>query len=322
MSGENGHQSVLIIGGGIAGIQATLDLANMGFKVYLVEKTPSIGGKMSQLDKTFPTNDCSMCILAPKMIEAAQHPNVKLLTYSEVEDVSGEKGKFKVKVRRKAPYIDWEKCTGCGVCVESKVDGEQKEFDGELWVDRVMIDEAACIQCGDCARACLEENKTKHAMNSVFMGRQELVELPADQRAGKEPEVLSQKVALMSEKERAEFWQKELTKCIKCFGCRDACPVWVFGKTELEDPEWVATGRIPPVAPLFQIIRAYRVGENCVNCGQCEDACPMHIPLRTIHQLIWRRPPESVFEYVPGLDEKTKKKLIKQVKEQPVAQGR
>jgi heterodisulfide reductase subunit A len=117
-NGENGHESVLVVGGGIAGIQASLDLANMGFKVYLVEKSPSIGGRMAQLDKTFPTNDCAMCILAPKMIESNSHPNIDLLTYSEVEKVSGGIGKFKVKVKKKASFIDWSKCTGCNECAK------------------------------------------------------------------------------------------------------------------------------------------------------------------------------------------------------------
>ena len=110
--------SALVVGGGIAGIQASLDLANMGFKVYLVERSPSIGGRMAQLDKTFPTNDCAMCILAPKMIEASGHANIELLAYSEVEQVSGEAGGFKVKIRKKATLVDWSKCTGCGLCVE------------------------------------------------------------------------------------------------------------------------------------------------------------------------------------------------------------
>jgi len=119
MNGQNGHKAVLVIGGGIAGIQASLDLANMGFKVYLVEKSPSIGGRMAQLDKTFPTNDCAMCILAPKMIEASRHPNIELLTYSEVERLEGELGSFKVKIRKKARYVNETKCTGCGLCVEN-----------------------------------------------------------------------------------------------------------------------------------------------------------------------------------------------------------
>ncbi len=117
-NGKNGRKSVLVVGGGIAGIQSSLDLANMGFKVYLVEKSPSIGGKMAQLDKTFPTNDCAMCILAPKMIEASSHDNIELMTYSEVEKVSGKLGEFKVQVRKKSSFVDWEKCTGCGVCLE------------------------------------------------------------------------------------------------------------------------------------------------------------------------------------------------------------
>ena len=126
---KNGHKAVLVIGGGIAGIQSSLDLANMGFKVYLVEKLPSVGGRMAQLDKTFPTNDCAMCILAPKMIEASSHPNIELLTYSEVEKVSGEVGDFVVDVRKKATFVDWGKCTGCGLCVEGCPVIISNEFD-------------------------------------------------------------------------------------------------------------------------------------------------------------------------------------------------
>jgi heterodisulfide reductase subunit A-like polyferredoxin len=129
MNRENGHKSVLVIGGGIAGIQASLDLANMGFKVYLVEKSPSIGGRMAQLDKTFPTNDCAMCILAPKMIETDSHYNIELLTYSEVEKVSGKAGNFQVKVKKKASFVDWDKCTGCGLCVEGCPVIMPNEFD-------------------------------------------------------------------------------------------------------------------------------------------------------------------------------------------------
>lgn len=110
--------SVLVIGGGIAGIQASLDLTDLGYKVYLVEKTPSIGGRMAQLDKTFPTNDCSLCILAPKMVEVGRNPNVELLTYSEVKGVSGKAGNFKVQVLRKPRYVDETKCKACGSCAE------------------------------------------------------------------------------------------------------------------------------------------------------------------------------------------------------------
>ena len=108
----------LVIGGGIAGLQATLELADAGHKVVLVEREPSIGGHMAQFDKTFPTLDCSACILTPKMSEAGQHENVRLLTYAELEEVSGSVGNFKVKIRQKARKVDFDLCTGCGICVE------------------------------------------------------------------------------------------------------------------------------------------------------------------------------------------------------------
>ncbi len=108
--------SVLVIGAGIAGIQASLDIANAGYRVHLVEKDPSVGGRMSQLDKTFPTLDCSACILTPKMSEVGHHENIELHTYSEVEEVSGYVGNFTVTIREKPRFIDADKCTGCGDC--------------------------------------------------------------------------------------------------------------------------------------------------------------------------------------------------------------
>jgi heterodisulfide reductase subunit A len=119
----------LIIGGGISGIQAALDIANGGYEVVLVERNPSIGGHMAQLSETFPTLDCAQCILTPRMVEVRQHPRIKLLTYSEVEEVKGHVGEFKVKVRRKAAYVDWEKCTGCGLCMQKCPVKVSSEFD-------------------------------------------------------------------------------------------------------------------------------------------------------------------------------------------------
>ena len=110
--------SALVIGGGIAGIQASLDLADRGVDVHLVERTPSIGGVMAKLDKTFPTMDCSICILAPKMIECFRHPNITLHTMAEVVEVEGSAGDFRVKIREEPRYVDAIKCTGCGVCSE------------------------------------------------------------------------------------------------------------------------------------------------------------------------------------------------------------
>jgi heterodisulfide reductase subunit A len=116
---ENGNQpAALVIGAGIAGMQAALDIADAGFKVYLVEREPSIGGHMAQLDKTFPTLDCSSCILTPKMVDVGRHPNIELLTYSEVEWVQGEAGHFQARIRKKARSVDAVKCTGCGICAE------------------------------------------------------------------------------------------------------------------------------------------------------------------------------------------------------------
>ena len=109
---------VMVVGGGISGIQASLDLADSGLKVYLVEKLPAIGGKMSQLDKTFPTNDCSMCIESPKFIECSRHPNIDILTYTEVDRVEGEAGNFKVTLIKKPRYIIDDKCRGCTTCTE------------------------------------------------------------------------------------------------------------------------------------------------------------------------------------------------------------
>jgi len=124
--------AVLVIGGGIAAIQASLDLAESGQKVYLLESSPAIGGTMAQLDKTFPTNDCSMCILSPKIVECGRHLNVQTITWANLADVSGSAGNFKIKIRKRARYVDLNKCTGCGECAEVCPITVASEFDAEL----------------------------------------------------------------------------------------------------------------------------------------------------------------------------------------------
>ncbi|MCK5148971.1 NAD(P)H-dependent oxidoreductase subunit E [bacterium] len=111
--------SVMVVGGGIAGIQSSLDLAESGFKVYLLEESPAIGGTMAQLDKTFPTNDCAMCVISPKLVGAGRHLNIELITNAEVVGLSGEAGNFTVQVKKKPRYVDEDKCTGCGACTQN-----------------------------------------------------------------------------------------------------------------------------------------------------------------------------------------------------------
>ncbi len=182
------NPSTLIVGGGIAGIQAALKIADSEHQVYLVERLPSIGGHMSQLDKTFPTLDCSACILTPKMTLVGSHPYIKLMTYSEVEEVSGFIGNFKVKIRKKARYIDEDKCTGCGLCQEKcpwKVDSEFEVGLGKRKAiytpfpqavpNKPVIDREHCayFQKGTC-RACEKFCEAK-AIN--FEQEDELVEV-------------------------------------------------------------------------------------------------------------------------------------------------
>ncbi len=163
----------LVVGGGIAGIEAALVLANAGRKVYLVEREPSIGGHMAMFDKTFPTLDCAACILTPKMVQVGQHPNIEILAYSEVEDVSGYVGNFEVRVRRKARYINEDLCNGCGLCIEKcPWKNVPSEFDQGLGNRSVVympfpqavprlpvIDRENCVyfqsgKCGACKKFC------------------------------------------------------------------------------------------------------------------------------------------------------------------------
>jgi heterodisulfide reductase subunit A len=158
---------VLVIGAGIAGIQASLDLADQGFRVYLVEKNPSIGGRMAQLDKTFPTMDCAACILTPKMVDAGRHPNIQLLTYSEVKEISRAGETFKVTVLKKPRYVDETRCTGCGICAQHCPVEALNEFDERLGVRKAIyvpfpqavpliytINKDDCIECGLCEKVC------------------------------------------------------------------------------------------------------------------------------------------------------------------------
>ncbi len=159
--------AVMVVGGGISGVQTALDLADSGFKVYLVEKRPSIGGTMAQLDKTFPTNDCSMCIMAPKLVEAGRHQNIDLITNTEVESIKGEPGNFMVTLKKNTLRVDEDKCTGCGECaLKCPVETKDEYNEGLLKRKAIYvmypqavpliycIDKDVCIGCGICQEEC------------------------------------------------------------------------------------------------------------------------------------------------------------------------
>ncbi|MFW9958091.1 MAG: FAD-dependent oxidoreductase [Candidatus Odinarchaeota archaeon] len=166
----NPLETALVIGGGVAGMQAALDIADQGFKVVLVEKTPSIGGVMAMLDKTFPTLDCSACILTPRLSEVSRHPNIELLTYSEVTGITGKAGDFHVSVLKKARGVLLDKCSGCGECVPHCPIQVRNEFDQNLGYRKAIyigfpqstplvytIDKENCIKCELCVKSCDRE---------------------------------------------------------------------------------------------------------------------------------------------------------------------
>ena len=131
-SGEEAVGAVMVVGAGITGMQAALDLAESGFKVYLVDSAPAIGGSMARLDKTFPTGDCAMCILSPKLVACARNKNIDIITLADVEGISGTAGQFQVQIRRRARFVDAAKCNACGECSEACPVNLPNEFDRNL----------------------------------------------------------------------------------------------------------------------------------------------------------------------------------------------
>lgn len=256
--------AVLVIGGGISGMQSALDLANAGIKVYLVERSPAIGGKMAQLDKTFPTNDCSMCIVSPKLVEVGRHRNIELFTHSEVEAVSGDAGSFSATLVRHARYVDVAACTGCGLCEivcpvthlshfpPQPGEGEKKTVlraknkreicgPGLPQPTRVgkwsfTVEETLCGMCGACHRACL------HGAIS------------------------------WEKKEKAVIDQG---KCTGCGACFVACPE-KFSAIIIEDAPDLDKSIGAAVFARSQLLKKeVRAGAegNCVRCGLCAITC-------------------------------------------------
>ncbi len=182
--------AVMVVGAGIGGSQAALDLADSGYKVYLVESTTSIGGVMAQLDKTFPTNDCAICIVSPKLVEAGRHPNIEIKINSEIESVSGQAGNFKVNVTEHTFYIDRKKCTGCGVCGQECPVEAIDVFNEGLSLGKASsvkypqavplvyaINRDFCIGCGICKGVCkakaidytLKDKKTELNVGAIIL---------------------------------------------------------------------------------------------------------------------------------------------------------
>jgi heterodisulfide reductase subunit A len=159
--------AVAVIGGGISGMQSALDLADSGYLVYIIDSSPSIGGAMAQLDKTFPTNDCAMCIMAPKLVETGRHNNIKLITNADVHSVEGGPGNFKLKIDKKPRYVDESKCTGCGLCTQRCPVEVKDDYNRGFKVRKAIyikypqavppthcIDQEYCIGCGICETQC------------------------------------------------------------------------------------------------------------------------------------------------------------------------
>jgi len=183
-------KDVMVIGGGIAGMHTALELADKGFHVYLIEKQPNIGGNMCKLDRTFPTDDCSMCTISPILNETIMHKKIDVITMADVEDVSGHPGEYTVKIRKRPRYVNFETCTGCGDCAQTDFVMEIPKLEGMLWLDRIKIDEELCNGCGACAKLCAKQN---------------------------DPPALTQK-------EKGEIPEYNTKNCVGCWVCVEKCP--------------------------------------------------------------------------------------------------
>lgn len=269
--------AVMVIGGGISGMQSALDLANSGFKVYMVEKSPAIGGKMAQLDKTFPTNDCSMCIVSPKLVEVGRHKNIDLFTYSELTSLEGEQGSFTATISSRSRYVDISKCTGCGLCeytcpvsytsefpvlqnedgkkntLKSKekqlITGSKPPEPTKLCSWKFEVNDEQCGKCGLCKKACLQN-------------------------------------AIVWEKGGVAVLDQE--KCTGCGACFTACPK-KFSAVEISNaPEFEKSLGAAIIERSAEIRKQLgeTLSEQCIRCGLCTMMCKevMGINALKLHQ--------------------------------------
>nr|WP_245735245.1 4Fe-4S dicluster domain-containing protein [Thermodesulforhabdus norvegica] len=170
------------------------------------------------------------------------------------------------------------------------------------------IDEVACVQCGECAVACAQSNPgQKPAMTNVAVDR--IVDALEARKVVERPTIL-QKVLLMSPEERSAFWNEQFSKCIRCYGCVEVCPVYLDPPEELSFDKWIARAHVPPEYPDFHLLRAYHVYETCVLCGECEITCPVGIPLKTLQDLTQYFTPGEVFDLIPGAGEDVRRVIL------------
>ena len=265
--------AVLVIGGGISGMQSALDLANSGIKVYLVERSPAIGGKMAQLDKTFPTNDCSMCIVSPKLVEVGRHRDIDLLTHSEVTAVKGEPGNFTASIVSHARYVDIDKCTGCGLCelvcpvthlsqfpaqpeegekkkklrakIKETIKGDGAPVPTDLHRWTFTVDEDACSKCGGCYSACLQG-------------------------------------AIRWEKKSLAVIDQE--KCTGCGACYVACPEKFDAISITDAPEFEKSigAAVHARSQLLKKEFEDQQEKKCIRCGLCAITCTKVMEIRAL----------------------------------------
>ena len=302
------HPNTLVIGGGIAGIQASLEVAKAGNKVYLVERSGTIGGHMAMFDKTFPTLDCAACILTPKMVEVGQHADIDLLTYSEVTEISGNPGEFKVKINKKARFVDLDLCIGCGSCAAKCPGKAPSEFDSGTTLrkaiyipfpqavpNKYLIDSENCTymqsdgkKCGVCVKFCpvndcidlhAEDEEIIVVVGNIIMATGFK---PFDAKKierfgyGKFPNVLT---------------SLELERLINAGGPTEGKIVF---RTQDKKGNWIfkSDGEQPKSAAIIHC-----VGSRDENCNKyCSKVCCMY-SLKLAHLIKEKLPEADVYEY-------------------------